>query len=68
MFIALNVDACFEVGNFGYRVNIDIFERVKYHMVRYRRADIGYDYPLSRINKSAYLYYMLVNCNRLSGF
>lgn len=68
MLVTLNVDTCFEVGNFGYRCNIDIFKRVKYYMVRYRRADIRNDYHLSWINESAYLDYVFVNCNRLSGF
>lgn len=68
VFISLNVDASFEVGNFGYRDDVDIFERIEYDIVGNRGADIGYDYSFGRVYESAYLYYMLINCNRLSSF
>lgn len=68
MLISLNVDTCFEVGNIGYRDNIDIFKRIEYDVVGNRGADIRYDHPLGWVYVSVYLYYLLVNCNGLSDF
>lgn len=68
MFISLNVDTCFEVCNFGYGDNIDISKRIEYYVVRNRGADIRNDNPLGWVYESAYLYYLFINCNSLSGF
>jgi len=68
VFISLNVDTCFEVCNFGYRGNIDFFERIEYGVIGDRGADVRNDNPLGWIYESAYMYYLFIDCNCLSGF